>query len=225
MPGKRANPTRVNCKWLMLTYSQTPDDFNPEKIADLAKQNSAKCLISKEYHKDGGTHYHALLYFEKRFQTRNVHHFDVQGRHPNWLTVRSTPERAWDYVGKEGEIMYQTLDRPAEGTQTKPAPNQWVWQSIATAKTEEEMRSLFMNYAPKEYILHFGNITKFAVQQYTEDDTQQYSSPQYNMGSNAPKELLTWLDGFKAGASTADGDSKFTVKERLALHSLIYLNA
>lgn len=225
----RKNAERYSAKWLLLTYAQTPDGFDPEKIHSMARAEKAKCRIGKEFHKDGGTHYHAFFEFSKRFQTRNIKHFDSQNCHPNWTIIRYTPWKSWDYVGKDGDVVVEDCERPPETGSGKAAPNKLVFDTLVSARDYQEFVDTFKAQAPKEYIMGFNNICNYANATFNADTQPDYVSPEFMTDNHAPEKLLTWMDGFKAGleatANETGDDHLFTAKERLAIHSLVYLNA
>lgn len=225
----RNNAERWGGKYILLTYAQAPDHFDWNHIASTALAEKATVRIGRETHQDGGTHYHAFFQFNKRFQTRNSRHFDIQGCHPNITIVRYHPHKAWDYVGKEGDVVHETCQRPSETAANKAAPNKWVWDTIASADTLDDFKDRFLSLAPKEYITAFGNVMNYANATFGDNGPPDYVSPQFMMSESVPKELQIWTDGFKAGltanADDAGDDRKFTCKERLAIHSMVYLNA
>jgi hypothetical protein len=116
MPPKKSKPTGQPIRsytYLLLTYSQVGDDFDYNKLKRIVDNHQGKFVIAREKHKDGGTHYHAFLAFTaKRFQTRNHTLFDIP-YHPDWLPVRTSPWKAYDYTTKDGDIVFTNLDRPA----------------------------------------------------------------------------------------------------------------
>lgn len=229
MPAQRKNTFRTGCRFLLLTYAQVKEDFDFNHIVYKAREHHAKYHISREAHKDGGTHYHALFEFTKRFQTRNVNLFDITGHHPNWTTIRYTPHKAYEYVEKDGDVVASNLDKPSPDVLKEAAPRASVWETIASAKTPEEFHASCMALDPRSYINNYSNILKYANTAYHEEiDLSEATHPQFILADDVPEKLKAWVDGFKAGQEAAadeNGDTKaFTIKERFAIHTMIYLN-
>lgn len=75
-------PFRFCAKYGLLTYPQC-GDLDPWKIVAMLGDLGAECIIGRESHVDGGLHLHAFFLFERKFESRNVRIFDVDGHHPN----------------------------------------------------------------------------------------------------------------------------------------------
>ena len=220
---------RYSVKYLMLTYSQVKDDFDPKLIVAKARAHKAKYHISRELHQDGGVHYHALFMFDKRFQSRNTKAFNIGIYHPHWLLVRAHPWKSWDYVGKDGDIIETNMERPDESVLKNPAANQLAWATILGTKTKEEFWETAKALQPKAVITQYPALLKYSNDAFNEDiDVTTAEHPGFLMSDQTPAELKAWVDGFKAGQAAAadeNGDTRsFTVRERLAIHAMIYLN-
>ena len=63
-------------------------------------------------HQDGGHHFHAYLAFESAVRIRSASRLDFGQHHPNIQSVRTGHRRTWDYVGKDGDIVYEIGDPP-----------------------------------------------------------------------------------------------------------------
>ena len=230
MPAEsRKNTWRWSGKYLLLTYAQTPEDFDENNIMYLARSKKASYHISREKHQDGGTHYHALFCFPTRFQTRNTKQFDVSGHHPNWTSIRYSPGKAYDYVEKDGDIVASNMERPKSDTLSKENANSVVYETIASSKTKDEFMEAMLQHAPRDLITAFGNVMKYVESAYSSEKVEQeLIHPKFTLSDNVPEALKSWVSGFCAGQAAAadkDGDTNLlTVKERLALHATICLN-
>jgi hypothetical protein len=123
----------------------------------------------------------------------------------------------------------EDCERPPETSSGRAAPNKLVFDTIASAQSIEEFNEKFLALAPREYMTSFGNIMNYANSAYGNDDQPEYVSPEFMMTDHTPEKLKDWIDGFKcgleAGADSEGKDNYFTAKERLAIHSAVYLNA
>ena len=68
--------------------------------------------LARESHQDGGHHFHAYLGFESAVRIRSASRLDFGQHHPNIQSVRTGHRRTWDYVGKDGDIVYEIGDPP-----------------------------------------------------------------------------------------------------------------
>lgn len=112
----RKNKFRLRSKYILLTYSQTPPDFDPLAINLCVKMLGGLARIGKETHPNtGGDHYHCFAAHPTKFQTRSHRSFDVQGIHPNIQPVQQTPWTPWHYAVKDGNIIVDDVPEPPRG--------------------------------------------------------------------------------------------------------------
>ena len=100
---------RFAAKHGLLTYPQC-EGLDPWRIVEMLAGHGAECIIGRESHRDGGLHYHAFFLFERKFESRNVRIFDVDGFHPNVVRGYSQPEKGCAYAIKEGDVVAGGLD-------------------------------------------------------------------------------------------------------------------
>ncbi|UDN67426.1 replication-associated protein [robinz virus RP_99] len=102
----------VNSKYVLLTYAQS-GDLDGWAVNDHMSSLGAECIVAREIHPTtGGVHLHVFVDFGRKFRSRSVRVFDVDGRHPNVNPSRGTPEKGFDYAIKDGEIVAGGLGRP-----------------------------------------------------------------------------------------------------------------
>jgi len=102
----------VNSKYVLLTYAQC-GDLDEWNVSDMLSALGAECIIARELHNEtGGLHLHVFADFGRKFRSRNVRIFDVDGRHPNVSPSRGTPEKGYDYAIKDGDVVAGGLERP-----------------------------------------------------------------------------------------------------------------
>lgn len=105
-------PFRLNSKTLGFTYSQVDNEqFTSLSLlnwlwAEHANYGPLYCCVSREHHKDGGTHYHVALVLARPINSRNDRQWDFLCFHPNILRPRNIVQ--WiNYVIKDGEYEEQ----------------------------------------------------------------------------------------------------------------------
>lgn len=98
---------RCDAKNFFLTYPQSANITTKEDLLEFLKNRRpgvTYCIVSKESHADGNTHYHALLCLTSRYDCRNESYFDFQGHHPNVQSARNTIATI-KYIKKDGDFI------------------------------------------------------------------------------------------------------------------------
>ncbi|QIJ55591.1 replication-associated protein [Marmot associated genomovirus 1] len=102
----------VNSKYVLLTYAQC-GDLDEWNVSNHLSALEAECIVAREVHpKTGGVHLHVFVDFGRKFRSRSPQIFDVDGRHPNVVPSRGTPEKGYDYAIKDGDVVAGGLERP-----------------------------------------------------------------------------------------------------------------
>lgn len=99
-------PFRVNAVHFALTYAQA-DAIETKELLHahlLSLRNATKVLVGKEFHADGGIHYHCCVAFARKFDCRNERFFDFQGVHPNVEAARDLMAYL-TYCKKDGDFV------------------------------------------------------------------------------------------------------------------------
>lgn len=99
---------RISAKKLLLTYSQINPEITHkhilEQLKDKTNLHDFKYVISKEYHVDGGTHFHAILIHNEKFEIFTSDTLDIEFQqqtfHGNYTPVRKL-RNAIAYVCKD----------------------------------------------------------------------------------------------------------------------------
>lgn len=97
-------PFQFNSKNVFLTYPQCPVSINDLLQFFRTFPNLVYCTVSRELHKDGTPHAHALLSFSKPFRTRSENAFNFQNYHPNMQSAKSKLATR-RYVQKDGDFL------------------------------------------------------------------------------------------------------------------------
>jgi len=156
-----------------------------------------RCRIGRETHpQTGGVHYHAFCIKEKRFVTRDTNKFDVAHHHPNIQPVLRTPEKAWAYAVKDGNVMVDEIpERPVGRSKgNKRSSKDEVWETaLFTSTSAPGMINNLMKTDPKGTIRAFGNVERAARYWFPSEHYSEFTAPpglNYEYGTYA--EIPNW---------------------------------
>jgi len=164
----------LHCRYALLTYAQS-GDLAGEVVGARLREMGFECVIGRENHADGGVHLHCFVDFGRKRRFRRADVFDVLGRHPNISPSKGTPEKGYDYAIKDGEIVFQSLDRPGKsggGDSSTVAK----WTTITNASNREEFWSLVLELDPKSAACNHTQLQKFCDWKF-EPKPAEYESP------------------------------------------------
>lgn len=149
----------LHCRYALLTYAQC-GDLSGDTVGEFIIGRGFKCVIGRENHADGGIHLHVFVDFGRKRRFRRADCFDVEGRHPNISPSRGTPEKGYDYAIKDGDIVFEALERPGAsgggnaGTRDK-------WSAITSAVDRESFWDLVHELDPKSAACSFTQLQKY----------------------------------------------------------------
>src|SRR6185436_4325001 len=94
---KQKKKFRINARKLYLTFSQVHKSLDCETVLDITQKNDSlpffNYVICKEYHQNGGIHFHVLLLFQKKVNITDPNILDIQYQghkyHGNYQAARS----------------------------------------------------------------------------------------------------------------------------------------
>lgn len=109
---------RLQAKKVFLTYPQANNIELKELFDFLKSKGTDKLVVSEEEHEDGGRHFHALVEFTRKVNTRKVDYFDFNGNHPN-IVKPNSPKGTFDYVTKDGNYINDGWDFEKKESITK----------------------------------------------------------------------------------------------------------
>lgn len=102
---------RIAAKRIYLTYSQVNKKMGNIDVLQAFQIKKFFCfryLISKEYHKDGGTHFHVLLESTRKFDIKLHDYLDItyegHSYHGNYQAVKSV-QNVVEYICKVGDYI------------------------------------------------------------------------------------------------------------------------
>lgn len=133
--------------------------------------------LGRERHEDGGTHFHVAVGWDSIKQKRNPRCFDYAGAHPNIEPVRRTPRKAWDYAGKDGDIIYESGNGPSESRAVSGGRDS-IWSDALAAETKEDFLSHLRQHAPRDFVLYNEQLRNFADRHW-KTPAPPYQSPDF----------------------------------------------
>lgn len=147
----------------------------------LCKRKTLGLVTNTRPKQDGGIHYHVFLHFEGNgFNTRDPRIFDVDTYHPNIQLISRTPWLAYDYTGKDGDIVSSDCERPAEPpageTGGKKSRGASTWGDIILAPTRDEFFERVAANDPRALACSFSSIQAYANWKYR-SDAAPYETP------------------------------------------------
>lgn len=181
-------PFRFQAKYGLLTYSQC-GDLDPFSIVDMLGDHGAECIVGREGHTDGGIHLHAFFMFERKFSSRDVRVFDVDGQHPNVRSGWSTPEKGWDYATKYGDVVAGGLERPGNRVSASSS----VWATILLSEDRESFFETCERLAPGTLLRNFTSLRCYADWRYRPEPEPYIHPPIISFETAGFPELDQWV--------------------------------
>lgn len=152
-----------NSKYVLLTYAQC-GDLDEWAVNDHLSTLDAECIIAREVHPTtGGVHLHVFVDFGRKFRSRRVDIFDVEGRHPNVSPSKGTPEKGYDYAIKDGEVVAGGLERPRGG---RPGTISGLEAIAHLCETQDEFLDIYGEVDTRGLIKNFANVRSYAKWRY-----------------------------------------------------------
>lgn len=169
----------INSKYVLLTYAQC-GSLDAFRVMDCISALAGECIVGRECHEDGGFHLHVFVDFGRKFRSRRVDVFDVDGKHPNVVPSYGTPEKGYDYACKDGDVVCGGLARPTPATRSNlDGEADSLWTRITEAKTRDEFWQLVHQYDPRAAVTSFPAIQKYCDWKFA------YHPPTYESPPNA----------------------------------------
>ncbi|ANC51616.1 replication associated protein [Sewage associated gemycircularvirus 3] len=185
---------RFAAKYGLLTYAQIGDRDVEEfgwRVSDMLGSLGAECIVGRESHADGGLHIHAFFMFERKFQSRNVRVFDMDGCHPNIVRGYSTPEDGARYAIKEGDVIAGGLDVDSLGSSV--AGSKTVWAQIILAESRDDFFAACAELAPRALLCSFTSLRCYADWKYREDPAPYRHPEDVSFDTSRFPELDRWV--------------------------------
>lgn len=179
---------RLRAKAILLTYAQINDDqlnqfqSDPLSHCNFVTEAFGPPLVyraGKELHADGGVHIHVFISWSDRVNSRNERCFDYAEAHPNIKPIPRTPRKAWEYAGKDNDIIYEygSLDG---GDRADSNGRDGIWRDALAETTKEGFLGHLRTMAPRDYVIYFETLERFAERHYR-PDSPPYESPAFTI--------------------------------------------
>jgi hypothetical protein len=178
----------------LFTYSQC-DGLDPHDIVEHFSTLGAECIIGREYHADGGLHFHAFVDFGRKRRFRRHVFADVGLFHPNIAPSRGTPAAAYDYAIKDGDVVAGGAERPDNRTtsRTQSGTSSDTMAQLVSLENEQEFWESVKQMAPGLLLRNFPSLQSYAKWRFA-PTIQQYSHPR---GLLFEDERLSELDAWR----------------------------
>lgn len=159
----------INAKYVLLTYAQC-GDLDGFAVMDCISSLGGECIVARECHADGGVHLHVFVSFGRKFRSRKADVFDVDGRHPNIVPSRGTPEKGYDYAIKDGDVVCGGLLRGDLVSGNRDGSTRDKWAEITSATDREQFWDLCHELDPKSAATAFTQLRAYAEWKFTVAD-------------------------------------------------------
>lgn len=185
---------RFQAKYGLLTYAQS-EGLDPFRIVEHLSDLGAECIVGRELHDDGGTHYHAFFMFDRKFQSRNPRIFDIDSYHPNILRGIKTPEQMYDYAVKDGDVCGGGLERPDPRGKSS-ASNDEFWSNVFDAETKEETLRVARESGVGLFGRYFFQVRAIAEGKAIRSPLDYVSPPELEWELGPYPELSDWCTSY-----------------------------
>lgn len=116
--------------------------------------------------------------------------FDYFGTHGNIKSVRRTPNKVFDYVGKDGDIRLDHGEPPTE-TRSRDGNDSNKWHDIISCSDKESFLSAVREQAPRDWLLSNQRILEYANLYYPEEKPE-YTTPNITVERERYPEISEW---------------------------------
>lgn len=179
----------------LFTYSQC-NGLDPHDVVVHFASLGAECIIGREDHADGGTHLHAFVDFGRKRRFRRHVFADVGLFHPNIAPSRGTPETAYDYAIKDGDVVGGGLERPDPRTTRRRGDggSDSAMVQLVALEDESEFWETCKTVAPGLLLRSFPSLVAYAKWRFA-PVIQQYSHPrELVLRDERVPELAVWRE-------------------------------
>jgi len=160
---------KLNATRFLVTYAHTEDnaEFLGPSLATFfweINNHVEYVAVNREYHADGGEHWHAVVSFTRRYQGAIATCFDFKGQHPNIRTLRSRKHffNSLDYIEKHG--IEHLCTRGVLPDPTAPSTKCNIWgDALNDSSSVEEFMGAIQVGDPKQFCLRYFDLLAFAT--------------------------------------------------------------
>lgn len=180
-------------RYFFLTYSQVNDGSTHIQLLDFLRglpgQPFRFCLVGRERHDDGGTHFHVFIDWGKRRKFTSPTRFDFNNYHPNIQACRD-PTAALQYCEKDGDTLSEG-DRPDLSTPERESRSQLWGRLLDEATSASDFLSKVRVADPYTFATRYQALESMARSVYR--TTSPYVSPYEPQDFKLPEGIESWL--------------------------------
>lgn len=180
---------RHQFRYALLTYAQC-GDLDPFAVVEHLATLGAECIIGRENHQDGGVHLHAFVDFGRKYRSRDMSAFDVEGRHPNVSPSKGRPGEGYDYAIKDGDVVAGGLERP--GGSSVPGPS-IDWAEAMSAESMDEFLERCLSMDAGKALRMFTQLQAYARWRYRPVRETYVSPSGLRIDTSRVPELDDWV--------------------------------
>lgn len=180
-------------KAVFLTYPQCP--FSAEDVVENIRMMTGPTYeiesytASTERHATGDPHVHALIVFNKKFQSRGeARVFDIDGHHPNIQSCRSL-KRVREYIKKDGIFIEDGWNDHGNK-----------WGDFLKCESKKDFFEKIKSESPRDYILQMEKL-EYAANKIFSTETVIFTS-EFSPDSFFPTKVMQqWLEDMEKRVS------------------------
>ena len=196
---KDQNSFRISAKRILLSYSQVDTKFTLNHVLEQLQRKVGKFsyVISKEMHKDGGIHFHALLIHRRKFNIKSPHTLDLEidgiTVHGNYIPVKNLDSAVF-YVCKDKQYI-TNLENLHEGELL--TAKEFIYQQVQLKGVDKALLEYSQTHKEKALAgvsvsalkKHFSDIQKIELATKIEKIDTPFLLKHFNLGD----ELQEWV--------------------------------
>lgn len=150
---------------MFLTYAQVNDELSSRQLLDFitgsARRKPGFCLVGRERHADGGTHFHVFVDWVKRFSFTNERRFDWAGHHPNISPVNS-PAACLEYCSKDNDTLEFGTRPDFNEAERKESRNELWGRLLDEATSPSDFLQRVRENAPYDFAVRYQQLDTMA---------------------------------------------------------------
>ena len=196
---KDQNSFRISAKRILLSYSQVDTKFTLNHVLEQLQRKVGRFsyVISKEMHKDGGLHFHALLIDRRKFNIKSPHTLDLEidgiTVHGNYIPVKNLDSAVF-YVCKDKQYI-TNLENLHEGELL--TAKEFIYQQVQLKGVDQALLEYSQTHKEKALAgvsvsalkKHFSDIQKIELATKIEKIDTPFLLKHFNLGD----ELQEWV--------------------------------
>lgn len=180
-------------KYFFLTYSQVDNDTTHQQLIDFLRGVSSKCfrfcLVGRERHADGGTHFHVFLDWGRRVSFTSETRFDFNNYHPNVQVCRD-PAATLQYCEKDGDTVSEG-QRP-DFTETERESRHQLWgRLLDESSSANDFMSKVRVADPYTFATRYQALDSMSRAVFR--TREPYTSPYEPQDFKLPEGIESWL--------------------------------